>query len=301
MPFATIHVNLRINTGTKTSPFQYIFGHEGGSRGVGELQIPKRILDKLVSESDLNLHLKLAEGQLFEWVGRPVPQEEPIEMYENCQPIQKGETLTMGPPLNEEAATEEEKEDMNANEYMLEINKKRKVVRDKAEEHENKKRNTIKKRALMKSGGELAVGDIVTFPAHDSDRCRLSGATIVAVVVDRDNEKHLNTLGTRGGDLLKARYQDGSVKKHTKVSLGSLGLQKVFDKYSKDGDKDFKYISERGAIITENPSVSKASSLNKIICRCEKGNCKSCKCAKNGRKCTDRCHGGKVNKLCTNC
>ena len=50
---------------------------------MGELQIPKNILKKLVSESDLNLHLKLAEGQLFEWVGRPVPQEEQIEMYED--------------------------------------------------------------------------------------------------------------------------------------------------------------------------------------------------------------------------
>ena len=301
MPFATIHVNLRINSGTKTSPFQYIFGHEGGSRGVGELQIPKRILNKLVTESDLNMHFKLAEGQLFEWVGKPIPQEEVIEEYENCQTIQKGETLRMGPPLNEEKATGETKENMNENEYMLDINKKRKVVRDKAGEHENKKRNTIKKRAMKKSGGELAIGDIVTFPAHNSDRCRLSGATIVAVVVDRDNEKNLNTLGTRGGDLLKARYQDGTVKKHVKVSLGSLGLQKVFDKYSKDGNKDFKYVSERGAIITENPSVSKATSLNKIICRCEKGNCTSCKCAKHNRKCTDSCHGGKVNKFCKNC
>ena len=272
---------------------------------MGELQIPKNILEKLVSESDLNLHLKLAEGQLFERVGRPVPQEEQIEMYEDSQPIKNGENLRMGQTLNEETTTTEEPtEDRDANEYayMQDINKKRKIVRDRAEVHESKKRNFIKKRALKKSGGELAVGDVVTFPAHDSDRCRLSGATIVAVVVDRDNEKHLNILGTRGGDLLTAWYQDGgTVQKRPNISLGSMGLQEIFNTYRKDGDRDLKRVSERGAIITENPSVSKASSLNKIICKCEKGDCKNCKCVKNNRKCTDRCHGGKGNKLCTNC
>lgn len=311
MPFATIHVNLRINTGTKTSPFQYIFGHEGGARGVGELQIPKHILEKFATESDLNLHLKLAEGQLFEWVGRPVPREEKIDKYEDCQPIQKGECLRMGQALNNsvtqggekelEAEEKTECQDTHENQYMVDINKKRKLVRERAEVHECKKRNIIKKRALIKSGGELDIGDIVTFPAHDSDRCRLSGATIVAVVVDRDQEKQLNTLATRGGDLLKARYRDGTVIKRPNVSLGSMGLQEVFDKFRKNGGKDFKRVSERAAIIMENTSVSEASSLNRIICRCEKGNCKSCKCAKSNRKCTDKCHGGKVSKLCSNC
>ena len=284
---------------------------------MGELQIPKQILEKLLTESDLNMHFKLAEGQLFEWVGRPSPPVENIDRQDkDCEVIQQGDAIQMGQTSKtsgagsctkgKDADVGERKEDSDMiaeheNDYIREINKKRKLMQDKAEIHESKKRDFIKKRALVKSGGALAIGDVVTFPAHESDKCRLSGSTVVAVVVQRDNEKQLNTLGTRGGDILKARYQDGTVSKKTNVSLNSMGLQKVFDEYQQKGPREFKKVSERAAIITENTSVSHASSLNRIICKCEKGTCKNCTCVKNNRKCTDRCHGGKPNKSCLNC
>ena len=100
---------------------------------------------------------------------------------------------------------------------------------------------------------------------------------------------------------MKGRYQDGTVHKKTNVSLSSMGLKKVFDDYRQKEPREFKKVSERTALISENTSVSNASSLNRIICKCEKGTCNNCKCVKNNRKCTERCHGGKPNKSCVNC
>jgi hypothetical protein len=82
LPFGTLYINSHINSGTKISPFKYLYGEEGSTRGVGDLCIPNDILKKLSTESELNSVLKLAEGVLFEWVGRQRPQEPLIEEYE---------------------------------------------------------------------------------------------------------------------------------------------------------------------------------------------------------------------------
>ena len=95
LPFGTLYINNHINSGTKISPFKYLYGEEGSTRGVGDLCIPNDILKKLSTESELNSVLKLAEGVLFEWVGRQRPQEPLIEEYEMCSPIKPGEVLTV--------------------------------------------------------------------------------------------------------------------------------------------------------------------------------------------------------------
>ena len=95
LPFATFHINSTVNTGTKVSPFQFVFGHEGGTRGVGELQLKRDVMKSLETESDLNLHLNLANGQMLEWVGRPSPPVETIEPYQYCQPVRRGENLVL--------------------------------------------------------------------------------------------------------------------------------------------------------------------------------------------------------------
>lgn len=41
--------------------------------------------------------------------------------------------------------------------------------------------------------------------------------------------------------------------------------------------------------------------ISEKSCRCKKGLCKSCVCFTRGEKCGDDCHGGDINKNCTNC
>ena len=131
LPFATLHVNIRKNTGTKTSPFEFIFGHEGGTRGVGELQIPKHILKKLLTESDLNLHFKLAEGQLFEWIGRPSPPVESIDKHDkDCEVIKHGDVIQMGQTSNPS-------EDDSCTNGKDDVVGERKEASDMIAEHEN--------------------------------------------------------------------------------------------------------------------------------------------------------------------
>ena len=70
---------------------------------------------------------------------------------------------------------------------------------------------------------------MVYFTASVSDRNRLTPITVVAVVVDRDDEKRLNTLGIRQGSLLKERYPDRNLDVRSKVPRGScMGLANYF-------------------------------------------------------------------------
>lgn len=327
MPFATLHVNSQQNSGTRVSPFTYAFGADAGLRGVGELNIPENTLANMTKEDELTRNLNVANGELIEWIGRQRPNEESPNDYDSsCMPVVTGETLTMGQQNeynNEKNYTvlggvgvsqEETNNKRKAHEEEITCNalinntRKRREVRGFAGVNLNKQRERMKKRALGQSGGPLKVGDVVAFPANVSDTNKLSVNTVIAVVVERNESTGMNILGVRGGDILKERYRDGTVKKMKNGNIDTMGLRATYDKYQRGASNDngnnqrrAPSVSERQAVIQENIVVANVSNLARIFCRCVKGKCQNCKCVKHGRKCHERCHGGRPSSLCLNC
>jgi hypothetical protein len=387
LPFATLHINSQVNSGTKLSPFHYLYGSEGSTRGIGHLCIPKDRLQRLTNECELNAMLKIGEGILFEWVGRERLMEPLVENDMMCSPIRNDEVLEalehedtensntnadqsgnntgMGISADEdgddtldnhgggriviadkqdavlgnrkEDEENEEEDDLMRSEDEVGNRKEDEVIADKPqdevgnrkEDEENEEEDDLmrsdsvrdntrkrtreiaknnqvkmgslmKKRALKKGGGECQVGDVVSFGAADADRNRLTASNVVGVVVERDDTRQLNTLGLKTGALLKDRYPDAQLKK-IQTSRESMGLENVFQTYCDAGAAGMKRVAARQAIIHENRKVAELTAMSYIVCRCQKGNCRNCKCSKNGRHCTDKCHRGEYNSKCENC
>ena len=386
LPFATLHINSQVNSGTKLSPFHYLYGSEGSTRGIGHLCIPKDRLQRLTNECELNAMLKIGEGILFEWVGRERLMEPLVENDMMCSPIRNDEVLealehedtensntnadqsgnNTGTGISadedgddtldnhgggriviadkqdevlgnrKEDEENEEEDDLMRSEDEVGNRKEDEVIADKQDEVGNRKEdeeneeeddlmrsdsvrdNTrkrtreiaknnqvkmgslMKKRALKKGGGECQVGDVVSFGAADADRNRLTASNVVGVVVERDDTRQLNTLGLKTGALLKDRYPDAQLKK-IQTSRESMGLENVFQTYCDAGAAGMKRVAARQAIIHENRKVAELTAMSYIVCRCQKGNCRNCKCSKNGRHCTDKCHRGEYNSKCENC
>ena len=386
LPFATLHINSQVNSGTKLSPFHYLYGSEGSTRGIGHLCIPKDRLQRLTNECELNAMLKIGEGILFEWVGRERLMEPLVENDMMCSPIRNDEVLealehedtensntnadqsgnNTGTGISadedgddtldnhgggriviadkqdevlgnrKEDEENEEEDDLMRSEDEVGNRKEDEVIADKQDEVGNRKEdeeneeeddlmrsdsvrdNTrkrtreiaknnqvkmgslMKKRALKKGGGECQVGDVVSFGAADADRNRLTASNVVGVVVERDDTRQLNTLGLKTGALLKDRYPDAQLKK-IQTSRESMGLENVFQTYCDAGAAGMKRVAARQAIIHENRKVAELTAMSYIVCRCQKGNCRDCKCSKNGRHCTDKCHRGEYNSKCENC
>ena len=348
LPFATLHINSQVNSGTKLSPFHYLYGSEGSTRGIGHLCIPKDRLQRLTNECELNAMLKIGEGILFEWVGRERLMEPLVENDMMCSPIRNDEVLEalehedtensntnadqsgnntgMGISADEdgddtldnhgggriviadkqdevlgnrkEDEENEEEDDLMRSDSVRDNTRKR--TREIAKNNQVKMGSLMKKRALKKGGGECQVGDVVSFGAADADRNRLTASNVVGVVVERDDTRQLNTLGLKTGALLKDRYPDAQLKK-IQTSRESMGLENVFQTYCDAGAAGMKRVAARQAIIHENRKVAELTAMSYIVCRCQKGNCRNCKCSKNGRHCTDKCHRGEYNSKCENC
>ncbi len=349
LPFATLHINSQVNSGTKLSPFHYLYGSEGSTRGIGHLCIPKDRLQRLTNECELNAMLKIGEGILFEWVGRERLMEPLVENDMMCSPIRNDEVLealehedtensntnadqsgnNTGTGISadedgddtldnhgggriviadkqdevlgnrKEDEENEEEDDLMRSDSVRDNTRKR--TREIAKNNQVKMGSLMKKRALKKGGGECQVGDVVSFGAADADRNRLTASNVVGVVVERDDTSQLNTLGLKTGALLKDRYPDAQLKK-IQTSRESMGLENVFQTYCDAGAAGMKRVAARQAIIHENRKVAELTAMSYIVCRCQKGNCRNCKCSKNGRHCTDKCHRrGEYNSKCENC
>ena len=348
LPFATLHINSQVNSGTKLSPFHYLYGSEGSTRGIGHLCIPKDRLQRLTNECELNAMLKIGEGILFEWVGRERLMEPLVENDMMCSPIRNDEVLealehedtensntnadqsgnNTGTGISadedgddtldnhgggriviadkqdevlgnrKEDEENEEEDDLMRSDSVRDNTRKR--TREIAKNNQVKMGSLMKKRALKKGGGECQVGDVVSFGAADADRNRLTASNVVGVVVERDDTRQLNTLGLKTGALLKDRYPDAQLKK-IQTSRESMGLENVFQTYCDAGAAGMKRVAARQAIIHENRKVAELTAMSYIVCRCQKGNCRNCKCSKNGRHCTDKCHRGEYNSKCENC
>ena len=66
LPFATLHINSQVNSGTKLSPFHYLYGSEGSTRGIGHLCIPKDRLQRLTNECEFHrATASLERGSFF--------------------------------------------------------------------------------------------------------------------------------------------------------------------------------------------------------------------------------------------
>ena len=153
----------------------------------------------------------------------------------------------------------------------------------------------MQRRAAQAQGGylNLPLGLVVRHRISQHDRAKCDTPTMLAVVVKQPGAT-VYTIATKGGVLEQNIGKTYLTVPTPELSPSSVGLDGVLEDF--DSGKLKKRLTIRQFAAT-NSMVGGPGILR---CGCKKGDCSSCKCAKEGRLCHSGCacakHGNCANK-----